>query len=106
MLSDRYISDRFLPDKAIDLMDEASAKAGVAPWSVQKTDSCMLLSSAHQVKMEVTSKPAELERLDRKILQHLNCNLGPLSRVVFLVFLSGERLLNTCEVGNGAPECG
>ena len=47
MLSDRYISDRFLPDKAIDLMDEASAK----------------------VKMEVTSKPAELERLDRKILQ-------------------------------------
>eukprot|EP00913_Durusdinium_trenchii_P020895 g19633.t1 len=47
VLSDRYISDRFLPDKAIDLMDEASAK----------------------VKMEVTSKPAELERLDRKILQ-------------------------------------
>eukprot|EP00931_Biecheleriopsis_adriatica_P004604 TRINITY_DN106247_c0_g1_i1.p1 TRINITY_DN106247_c0_g1~~TRINITY_DN106247_c0_g1_i1.p1 ORF type:complete len:985 (-),score=255.33 TRINITY_DN106247_c0_g1_i1:153-3026(-) len=47
VLSDRYVSDRFLPDKAIDLMDEASAK----------------------VKMEVTSKPAELERLDRKILQ-------------------------------------
>lgn len=47
VLSDRYISDRFLPDKAIDLMDEASAK----------------------VKMEVTSKPAELERVDRKILQ-------------------------------------
>ncbi|CAE7761488.1 clpB1, partial [Symbiodinium pilosum] len=47
VLADRYITDRFLPDKAIDLMDEASAK----------------------VKMEVTSKPAELERLDRKILQ-------------------------------------
>lgn len=47
VLSDRYVTDRFLPDKAIDLMDEASAK----------------------VKMEVTSKPAELERLDRKILQ-------------------------------------
>lgn len=47
VLSSRYITDRFLPDKAIDLMDEAAAK----------------------VKMEVTSKPAELERLDRKILQ-------------------------------------
>lgn len=47
VLSDRYITARFLPDKAIDLMDEASAK----------------------VKMEVTSKPAELERADRRILQ-------------------------------------
>lgn len=47
VLSDRYVSDRFLPDKAIDLVDEASAK----------------------VKMEVTSKPAELELVDRKILQ-------------------------------------
>lgn len=47
VLSNRYIADRFLPDKAIDLMDEASAK----------------------VKMEVTSKPAELERADRRILQ-------------------------------------
>lgn len=47
VLSNRYVADRFLPDKAIDLMDEASAK----------------------VKMEVTSKPAELERTDRRILQ-------------------------------------
>lgn len=47
VLSNRYVSDRFLPDKAIDLMDEASAK----------------------VKMQVTSKPAELERVDRRILQ-------------------------------------
>jgi len=46
-LSDRYISDRFLPDKAIDLVDEASAT----------------------LKMEVTSKPAELEAIDRRILQ-------------------------------------
>jgi len=46
-LSNRYVADRFLPDKAIDLMDEASAK----------------------VKMQVTSKPAELERTDRRILQ-------------------------------------
>ena len=72
-------------------MDEASAKARVALWSVQKTVGLMhatIISRYHQVKMEVTSKPAELERLDRKILQHLNCNLGPLSLVVFLVFLS------------------
>ncbi|NJK33769.1 MAG: ATP-dependent chaperone ClpB [Oscillatoriales cyanobacterium SM2_2_1] len=46
-LSSRYISDRFLPDKAIDLMDEAAAK----------------------LKMEITSKPEELDELDRKILQ-------------------------------------
>jgi ATP-dependent Clp protease ATP-binding subunit ClpB len=47
MLSNRYISDRFLPDKAIDLVDEAAAK----------------------LKMEITSKPEELDEVDRKILQ-------------------------------------
>jgi ATP-dependent Clp protease ATP-binding subunit ClpB len=46
-LSNRYISDRFLPDKAIDLVDEAAAK----------------------LKMEITSKPEELDEVDRKILQ-------------------------------------
>ncbi len=46
-LSHRYISDRFLPDKAIDLVDEAAAK----------------------LKMETTSKPEELDEIDRKILQ-------------------------------------
>jgi ATP-dependent Clp protease ATP-binding subunit ClpB len=46
-LSTRYISDRFLPDKAIDLMDEAAAR----------------------LKMEITSKPEELDEIDRKILQ-------------------------------------
>ncbi len=46
-LSQRYISDRFLPDKAIDLMDEASAK----------------------LRMEINSKPEELDLLDRKIMQ-------------------------------------
>ncbi len=47
MLSHRYISDRFLPDKAIDLVDESAAK----------------------LKMEITSKPEELDEIDRKILQ-------------------------------------
>jgi len=46
-LSSRYISDRFLPDKAIDLIDEAAAK----------------------LKMEITSKPEALDEIDRKILQ-------------------------------------
>jgi ATP-dependent Clp protease ATP-binding subunit ClpB len=46
-LSDRYISDRFLPDKAIDLVDEAAAK----------------------LKMEITSKPVELETIDRRLIQ-------------------------------------
>ncbi len=47
MLSSRYITDRFLPDKAIDLVDEAAAK----------------------LKMEITSKPEELETIDRRIMQ-------------------------------------
>jgi ATP-dependent Clp protease ATP-binding subunit ClpB len=46
-LSSRYISDRFLPDKAIDLVDEAAAR----------------------LKMEITSKPEELDEIDRKVLQ-------------------------------------
>ncbi|MGB3454221.1 MAG: ATP-dependent chaperone ClpB [Moheibacter sp.] len=46
-LSTRYIADRFLPDKAIDLMDEAAAK----------------------LRMEMNSKPEELDILDRKIIQ-------------------------------------
>lgn len=46
-LSNRYISDRFLPDKAIDTVDEAMAS----------------------LKMQITSKPAELDRLDRKVIQ-------------------------------------
>jgi ATP-dependent Clp protease ATP-binding subunit ClpB len=47
-LSQRYITDRFLPDKAIDLMDEAAAK----------------------LRMEINSKPEELDILDRKIMQY------------------------------------
>ncbi|MEP5700118.1 MAG: ATP-dependent chaperone ClpB, partial [Sneathiella sp.] len=46
-LSNRYITDRFLPDKAIDLMDEAASRC----------------------RMEVDSKPEEVDELDRKILQ-------------------------------------
>ncbi len=46
-LSNRYITDRFLPDKAIDLMDEAAAR----------------------LRMQVDSKPEELDELDRKIMQ-------------------------------------
>ena len=46
-LSHRYITDRFLPDKAIDLVDEAASR----------------------LRMEVDSKPEELDQLDRQILQ-------------------------------------
>ena len=46
-LSNRYITDRFLPDKAIDLMDEAASR----------------------LRMEVESKPEEIESLDRRIIQ-------------------------------------
>ncbi|CAL9042535.1 unnamed protein product [Musa banksii] len=47
VLSDRYITERFLPDKAIDLIDEAAAK----------------------LKMEITSKPTELDEVDRAVLK-------------------------------------
>ena len=46
-LSHRYITDRFLPDKAIDLIDEAAAR----------------------IKMEIDSKPEEMDRLDRRLIQ-------------------------------------
>jgi ATP-dependent Clp protease ATP-binding subunit ClpB len=46
-LSNRYISDRFLPDKAIDLMDEAASK----------------------IRMEIDSMPEEIDQLDRRLLQ-------------------------------------
>lgn len=46
-LSDRYISDRFLPDKAIDLMDEAAAR----------------------IRTEIDSMPSELDEISRKIMQ-------------------------------------
>lgn len=45
IMSDRYIADRFLPDKAIDLIDESAAK----------------------LKMEITSKPLHLDEIDRKV---------------------------------------
>ena len=47
VLSDRYISDRFLPDKAIDLMDEAASK----------------------LRMEIDSMPAEIDEVERRIVQ-------------------------------------
>jgi ATP-dependent Clp protease ATP-binding subunit ClpB len=47
MLSDRYIADRFLPDKAIDLVDEAASK----------------------LRMEITSMPVELDEAERRIMQ-------------------------------------
>src|SRR5207342_3205636 len=47
VLSNRYIPDRFLPDKAIDLVDEAASK----------------------LRMEIDSMPAELDELERRIMQ-------------------------------------
>ena len=57
VLSDRYITARFLPDKAIDLVDEA----------------------ASQLKMEIESQPVELDAIERKILQ-LNIETQALAR--------------------------
>ncbi len=57
VLSNRYITNRFLPDKAIDLVDEA----------------------ASQLKIEIDSQPAELDKIERKILQ-LNIEKQALSK--------------------------
>ena len=57
MLSDRYITSRFLPDKAIDLVDEAASR----------------------LKMEIESQPTELDQTERKILQ-LNIEKQALSK--------------------------
>ena len=46
-LSDRYINDRFLPDKAIDLMDEAASR----------------------IRLQIDSKPEQLDKIQRKLLQ-------------------------------------
>ena len=46
-LSDRYIADRFLPDKAIDLVDEAASR----------------------IRVEIDSKPTEIDEVDRHIMQ-------------------------------------
>ena len=56
-LSDRYITDRFLPDKAIDLIDEASSK----------------------LRMEINSKPIAIDELDRKVM-HLKIELENLKK--------------------------
>lgn len=56
-LSDRYITDRFLPDKAIDLLDEAASR----------------------LKIEISSKPEKLDELDRKIIQ-MKIELSALSK--------------------------
>ncbi len=74
-LSSRYISDRFLPDKAIDLVDEAAAK----------------------LKMEITSKPEPLEAIERRLRQlemekflwkqkarDPSCRLAPVARWVIV----------------------
>jgi ATP-dependent Clp protease ATP-binding subunit ClpB len=75
-LSNRYIADRFLPDKAIDLMDEAASR----------------------LRMEVESKPEEIEALDRRIMQ-LKIEAAALSREIDAA--SKERLnaLNSELVG-------
>ena len=63
-MADRYIADRFLPDKAIDLVDEAAAK----------------------LKMEITSKPLRLDEIDRRVLQ-LEMERLSLSKVCCMLLL-------------------
>ena len=67
-LSQRYITNRFLPDKAIDLMDEAAAK----------------------IRMEINSKPEELDVLDRKVMQ-LEIEIEAIKREKDEVKLKGLR---------------
>lgn len=71
-LSDRYISDRFLPDKAIDLMDEAAAR----------------------IRTEIDSMPAELDEISRKIMQ-LEIEKQALSKETDKASLSRLDILNS-----------
>ena len=68
-LSDRYISDRFLPDKAIDLIDEAAAK----------------------IKTQMHSQPAELDDLNRKII-HLETELAAIKKDKEYLEVNANRL--------------
>jgi ATP-dependent Clp protease ATP-binding subunit ClpB len=76
----RYISDRFLPDKAIDLIDEAASR----------------------LRMEINSKPAELDEIERKILQ-LEIEREAIKRENNTVRLNeiGEEIANLQEERNG-----
>lgn len=65
IMSDRYIADRFLPDKAIDLIDEAAAK----------------------LKMEITSKPLHLDEIDRKVPHDTDAKLARLMSWLHLCLL-------------------
>ena len=76
VLSDRYVTSRFLPDKAIDLVDEAASR----------------------LKMEIESQPTELDKIERKILQ-LNIEKQALSREEDEA--SAERLKNISEELSG-----
>jgi ATP-dependent Clp protease ATP-binding subunit ClpB len=76
----RYISDRFLPDKAIDLIDEAASR----------------------LRMEINSKPAELDEIERKILQ-LEIEREAIKRENNVTRLNeiGEEIANLQEERNG-----
>jgi ATP-dependent Clp protease ATP-binding subunit ClpB len=76
----RYINDRFLPDKAIDLIDEAASR----------------------LRMEINSKPAELDEIERKILQ-LEIEREAIKRENNTVRLNeiGEEIANLQEERNG-----
>ena len=65
--SDRYIADRFLPDKAIDLIDEAAAK----------------------LKMEISTKPEALDEVDRKVRRQLRHQLAV--TLLFEALLTAQR---------------
>jgi hypothetical protein len=83
-MSDRYIADRFLPDKAIDLVDESAAR----------------------LKMEMTSKPATIDRVDRKIMQlemEKVLSLFALSLFVLSLFacVAGDGILRRSVNGGG-----
>ena len=78
-LSQRYITSRFLPDKAIDLMDESASK----------------------IRMEINSKPEELDVLDRKIM-HLEIEIEAIKREndVSKIKVLGMELANLKEERN------
>ena len=88
-LSHRYITDRFLPDKAIDLMDEAGSR----------------------LRMAVDSKPEELDELDRRILQYkieIEAQGSGISRVLVRMrkLVPQPLTVRSRSLSAAAPRCG
>ena len=103
-LSDRYISDRFLPDKAIDLLDEACAKKRLENVSTQPSQ----LSKVSEELRKLQSRPrktlAEMERIEElTLLKNENIGEWRENRVESIPEVSGKDIAKVVAMATGIP---